>query len=163
MTASRWANIGADAGALHALIERIPAHVAPASIDCVWIFPVRRIASGESTILVVAAFDNDPGRRRVITARFTVTRNRTGTAEVQERIDEHGTAPASAVPRIVQGVLRRMGEDAGAEPLAWQIGGKTERWTALLAESGGRTHPGTTDTAGTDTTHLVAGHGMDYQ
>jgi hypothetical protein len=138
MSSAQWANIGDDAGALHALLERLRSHVAVESMDFLWLFPPRRIAIGESVVVVVAACDEDEGRRRVITARFTVSRNRKGVADVKERVDEHGTAPADAVARIVQGVLRRLGEDAEAEPRAEQINGELDRWDALIVELGGK-------------------------
>lgn len=138
MSSGQWANIGDDEGALHALLERVPAQVAIEQIDYVWIFPPRRVAVGDSVVVVVAAFDEDPERRRVITARFTVSRNRKGIASVTARFDEHGAAPADAVPRIVQGVLRRLGEEAVAEPRAEQIVRSPERWRELVVELGGR-------------------------
>jgi hypothetical protein len=141
MSTAQWANIGDDAGALHALLERVPEQVAVEVIDYVWIFPPRRIAVGESTVVVVGAFDEDPQRRRVITAHYTVARNRKGVADVKARFDEHGSAPEAAVPRIVQGVLRRLGEDAEAEPRSEQIGGDGARWAGLLVELGGRPAP----------------------
>ena len=135
---TQWANIGEDAGALHALVQQVPSHVAIDLIDYVWIFPPRRIAIGESVVVVVGAFAEDTTRRRVITARFTVSRNKKGVAQVTPRFDEHGTAPEPAVARIVQGVLRRLGEDAEAEPREEQIGGDVLRWDALIVDLGGR-------------------------
>jgi hypothetical protein len=150
MSTAQWANIGDDAGALHALVRQVTSQIAVAAIDYVWIFPARKVAAGESVVVVVAAFDEDPERRRVITARFTVSRNRKGAADVRERFDEHGSAPTDAVPRIVQGVLRRLGEDADAEPRAEQISGETQRWNSLIVELGGRPDAGEEAVAGED-------------
>jgi hypothetical protein len=141
LTSTQWANIGEDAGALHALLQQLPRHVAIQLIDCIWIFPARRVAIGESVVIVIAARDADDERRRVMTAHFTVARNRRGAAQVSELFDEHGTAPDSAVPRIIQGVLRRLGEEVGAEPREEQIGGDQARWDALIVELGGRIPP----------------------
>lgn len=135
---TQWANIGEDAGALHALLERITEHVHVPLIDYVWIFPPRRIAVGESIVFVIGAFDDHPDRRRVATAHFTVARNRKGQATVSVRFDEHGTAPGPAVPRIVQGVLRRLGEDADAPPREEAIAGSTDAWHQLILDLGGR-------------------------
>jgi hypothetical protein len=134
---TQWANIGDDPGALHALVERITEHIAVSTIDYVWLFPARRVAVGESIVVVIGAFDEDPDRRRVSTAHFTVARNRKGAASVTAGFAEHGTAPSSAVPRIVQGVLRRLGEDAEAEPREELIAGEQERWDAMIVELGG--------------------------
>jgi hypothetical protein len=137
MSTAQWANIDDDAGALHALLRRVATHVEPGSIDYTWIFPARKVALGESIVIVIGAFDEDPERRRVITARFTISRNRKGVADVKEKVDEHGAAPTDAVPRIVQGVLRRLGEDVDAEPRAEEIGGSADAWNALMVELGG--------------------------
>lgn len=137
MSSAQWANIGDDPGATHALVERIPEHAPIAAIDYLWLFPTRRIAVGESTVVVIGAFDVDPDRRRVSTAHFTVSRDRKGAATVNARFDEHGSAPVAAVPRIVQGVLRRLGEDTEASPRAEQISGRQERWDALIVDLGG--------------------------
>ena len=135
---TQWANIGEDQGALHALIQRIVEHVPVRLIDYIWIFPARRIAIGESTVVVVGAFDEDAARRRVITAHFTVARDKKGQPFVNARFDEHGTAPSGAVPRIVDGVLRRLGEDAAAPPREELVGGSDQQWDALIVELGGR-------------------------
>jgi hypothetical protein len=149
---TQWANIGEDAGALHALIEQIPVHVAFELIDYLWIFPPRRVAAGESVVVVIAGFDDDEARRRVFTLRFTISRNRRGVASVSTRFDEHGAAPAAAVPRIVQGVLRRLGEDADAEPREEQIGGNPGRWFELVSALGGRP-PAAADDAAAELQH----------
>lgn len=137
MSTAQWTNIGEDAGALYALIQRIPDVVPVAGIDYLWIFPPRRVATGESTVVVVGAFDREE-RRRIITALFNVARSRRGIATVSARFDEHGAAPVDAVPRIVQGVLRRLGEDTAAEPRDVLIDGQQSRWDALVTDLGGR-------------------------
>jgi hypothetical protein len=141
MSTAQWANIGDDTGALHALLERVVEQVPIDVMDYVWIFPARRIAIGESVVVVIGAFEADAERRRVITARFTVARNRKGVADVKAHFDEHGTAPVGAVPRIVQGVLRRLGEDTDAEPRAEEIHGDADRWDSLIVDLGGRARP----------------------
>ena len=150
MSTAKWANIGDDPGALHALIERIPEHAPVAAIDYLWLFPARTVAAGESIVVVVGLFDEDAERRRVSTAHFTVARNRKGAATVNVRFDEHGSAPVAAIPRIVQGVLRRLGEDSEAEPREEQVSGEQTRWDELIVELGGA--PRTSDDADDDST-----------
>lgn len=133
----KWANIGEDLGALPALIRDVEDHVPVPLIDVLWVFPARAIAVGESTVLVIAAFADQDDNHRVITARYTVTRNRRGEPQVKVRFDEHGTAPQPAVPRIVEGVLRRLGEDASAEPVEVRVAGSVEAWDAHIRELGG--------------------------
>jgi hypothetical protein len=154
MNTQHWANIGDDEGALHALLGRVRHHVPVDLIDYLWIFPPRRIAAGESIVIVVAAFDHEPVRKRVITAHFTISRNRKGQAFVNARFDEHGSAPGLALTRIVDGVLHRLGEDADTTLHEHQIGGDIECWNALIRGLGGTPHTSTAPihkaTGGTD-------------
>jgi hypothetical protein len=139
MNNPKWANIGEDAGSMHALLERIAERVPVAAIDTVWIFPPRKIAIGESIVVVVAGFaENDEERRRVFTAHFTIARTKKGEATVTMRFDEHASAPVTAVPRIMQGVLRRLGEDIEASPREEAIAGDQDRWDTLIVDLGGR-------------------------
>lgn len=138
MSSQKWANIGDDAGAIHALAERVTERVPVAEIDTIWIFPARRIAAGESIVIVVGAFDADEHRRRVFTAHFTIVRTKKGEPTVTVRFDEHASAPVSAVPRIMQGVLRRLGEDLEASPREAAINGERARWDAMIVDLGGR-------------------------
>jgi len=135
---SKWVNTEPDAGLPHALLEGLARSVPSTTIEDIWLFPTRRIATGESTVFVVAAVADEPDRRRVITARYLVTRDRKGTASVQEKIAEHGTAPTAAVARIVHGVLQRMGEEGEQPPRAVPVERDPERWWALIEELGGR-------------------------
>ena len=151
---TQWANIGDDAGALHALLQRVTEYVSVDLVDDVWIFPPRKTAAGESIVIVVGARGETDDRRRVITAHFTVVRNRKGVPTVTVRFDEHGTAPSAAVLRIVQGVLRRLGEDTEASPREEVVAGSRERWDQLILDLGGRPtppdHAAETDAAATD-------------
>jgi len=138
---SKWANTEPDRGLPHALLERLTQRLPIATIEEIWLFPTRRIAAGESTIFVVAAFEPEPDKRRVITARYTVARDRKGGATVQEFLEEHGIAPAAAITRIVNGVLHRMDEAGEQPPRAARIERDPERWWALIEELGGRRPP----------------------
>ena len=130
MKPSHWVNTAPDEAALPALLRRVAAALPVDSIDEVWIFPTRRAAGAESTVIVVATFDEDD-RRRVHTAHFTATRDRKGAATVQEIIAQHAIAPAGAVARVVEGVMRRLGDDL-ALPHGETIAGDAGRWDALL-------------------------------
>jgi len=138
MNNPKWANIGEDAGSTSALLYNIAERVPIAEIDTLWIFPTRKIAIGESVVVVVAAFDADEHRRRVFTAHFTIARTKKGDATVTMGFDEHASAPVSAVPRIMQGVLRRLGEDIEASPREEALGGDVATWDALIVDLGGR-------------------------
>ncbi len=131
MIRSKWANID-DAGALPALLRRIAERIPPASLDSIWIFPTRRAASAESTVIALSVFDEDRTRRRVGTVHFLVTRDRKGAATVTERIQEYASAPPDAVPRIIDGVLHRLEHEAASPPRLARIEGDPLRWDELL-------------------------------
>jgi hypothetical protein len=151
---TKWANIEDD-GAPHALLRRVAGHVPVDAIDTLWVFPTRRSAGIESTVLVLSAFDTDDAdRRRVGAIRFLVTRDRKGKAAVEEHVFEYARAPAGAIQRVVDGVMRRLGDDASEPPRAHTIDGDADRWRALLRELGGSDAADDADDAG-DAAHTV--------
>ena len=138
---TQWVNTQPDAGALHALLASVAERIGIDSVDQIWIFPTRRIAIGESTVVVFCLFEDDADRRRVLTSRFTVMRDRKGSAKVQDRIDEHGSAPIGSVERVVEGVLRRLGEDIEQPPRNECIDRSSDTWTDLLVDLGAPRQP----------------------
>jgi hypothetical protein len=156
MTLQQWVNAGPDEGAVHALLGRVAQQLPIATIDEVWVFPTRRTSEGESTVIVAAAFDANDERRRVFTFRFVVTRDRRGAATVREHADEFGSAPSHAIARVIEGVLRRLGDDAEVPPKGRAIGGEAERWREWVVELGAG--EGTRAGAG-EGTHAQAGAG----
>lgn len=136
----QWVNIE-DEGAPHALLQRLGQRVPVSNIDTVWVFPTRRSTGLESTVIVCSAFDNGGEKRRVSATRFLVTRDRKGKATVDEQYQEYATAPADTLPRVLDGVMRRLG-DSGAPPGAYPIERDAERWNELLRQLGGTERPG---------------------
>jgi hypothetical protein len=136
-TRQQWVNTEPDEGAPHALLERVALHYPPEILDQLWIFPTRRAAGVESTVVVVAAHGEDPDRRRVATALFAVTRDKKGKPSVSEALEEHALAPADALGRVVDGVLRRLGDEMAAPPRAERIDRDLDRWSALIVDLGG--------------------------
>lgn len=137
MRPRQWVNAGPDEGAVPALLARIAQQLPAASIDEVWVFPTRRVSDGESTVIVIAAFDRSDERRRVFAFRFVVSRNRRGAATVRESSDEFGSAPSHAIVRVIEGVLRRLGDDAEVPPNGRAIGGDETAWWEWVVELGG--------------------------
>lgn len=133
---TQWVNSQPDAGALHALLLTLPSRVPISDIDHLWIFPTRKIAIGESTVVVLSLFEADAERRRVMTARFTVTRDKKGVATVVDKIDEYGAATLDAVSRVVEGVVRRLGEEVEQPPRDEEIGGSADTWKDVMIELG---------------------------
>jgi hypothetical protein len=141
MITQQWVNIEDD-GAMHALLGRLADRVAVSSIDTLWIFPTRRATGIESTVVVIAAFDpQDESRRRVGAVRWLVTRDRKGKATVSEEIHEYARAPIDAVPRVVEGVVRRLGTETAASPREASIEGDAGAWGGLIREFGGTDDP----------------------
>ena len=136
--ATKWVNAGPDEGALHALLDHVTERIPRERIDLLWVFPPRIAAGAESTVMVLAAFDDDPDRRTVATAHFRVTRDRRGRATVTLQMQEHGSAPVGATQRVVDGVLRRLGDEVGRDaPRRAEIRGEADAWWALYQEVGG--------------------------
>ncbi len=133
---TQWVNTQPDAGALHALLLSLPDRIPIPDIDQIWIFPTRKIAVGESTVVVLSLFDADAERRRVMTARFTVVRDKKGAAKVQDKLDEYGTATLDAVSRVVEGVVRRLGEEIELPPRNERVDGNAEQWQTLMIDLG---------------------------
>lgn len=133
---TQWVNTQPDAGALHALLLSLPDRIPIPDIDQIWIFPTRKIAVGESTVIVLSLFDADPERRRVMTARFTVVRDKKGAAKVQDKLDEYGTATLDAVSRVVEGVVRRLGEEIELPPRNECVDGNAGQWQNLMIDLG---------------------------
>lgn len=137
----KWVNTEPDEGALPALLQRMEAQLPADALDALWIFPTRRTSSVESTVVVVACREPDAERRRVYTAHFTVTRDKKGKPAVLENLQEHATAPADALSRVVAGVVRRLGDEAAQPPRHEVIEGDPERFDALIRELGGAPTP----------------------
>ena len=69
----------------------------------------------------------------MITAHLRATRNKRGEPAIETKLDEHATTPPERIPRVIEGVLRRLSEDFAATPPSHaRIDGKDERWRALI-------------------------------
>ena len=130
--APSWLTGRADTGGVPALLERLATSVPPESIDELWLFPTRRVQGIESTVLVLARYTDEADRRRVETVHFKATRNKRGEASVDTQLEDHAIAPADRLTRVIDGVLRRLGDDLAATPRAARISGDPLRWEALI-------------------------------
>jgi hypothetical protein len=136
MISPQWVNID-DEGALHVLLQRLASTVPVDSIDALWILPTRRSTGIESTVVILSVFDSvDPLRRRVGAVRWLVTRDRKGRATVEEQMNEYASAPADALQRIVEGVMRRLGDNSVEPAQPRIIAGDAREWSALLRSLG---------------------------
>jgi hypothetical protein len=120
----------AEPGSLEDLVERLGRRLGVVAIDEVWLFPARKAGAGENTLFVVSAFEEDLDRRRVYTAQFAVSRDSNGAPIVEENIEVQASAPAERVPRVIDGVVRRMADELSVPRYA-RIAGDMSAWQAL--------------------------------
>jgi hypothetical protein len=130
--APSWLIGRADDAGMPALLERLATTVPVQSIDELWLFPTRRIVGVESTVLVLSRYADETDRRSVETVHFKATRNKRGEPAVETLLQDHAVAPADRLTRVIDGVLRRLGDDLSATPRAARISGEAERWEALI-------------------------------
>lgn len=134
INAPTWLTGKADAASLPALLEGLAARLDVSTIDELYLFPTRRVQGVESTVFVFSVHDEED-RRRVITAHLRATRNKRGEPSIDTKLDEHATTPAERIPRVIDGVLKRLSEDfASTPPSHCGIDGSTERWDALIEQ-----------------------------
>jgi hypothetical protein len=105
----------------------------PESLDRLWIFPPRVRGRKEWGLVAATRFHPEvPERRLLFTARYTAERTRTGPV-VDATLSEEGEAPPDRFPRVMDGVVRRGGEELG-EPKEVEIGGDVQRFQDLIEE-----------------------------
>lgn len=132
ITAPSWLTGKADAASLPALLEGLAPRLDVGTIDELYVFPTRRVQGVESTVFVFSVHDAED-RRRVITAHLRATRNKRGEPAIDTKLDEHAITPAERIPRVIEGVLKRLSEDFAATPPSHcVIAGSAERWVALI-------------------------------
>ena len=131
MSAPSWLTGKGDAASMASLAERIGKEVDVATIDELWLFPTRRMAGVESTVFVLALHDHDEWRK-VVTAHVRATRNKRGEPSIEIKLDDHASTPTERLPRVIEGVLRRLGDDfASTPPSHARIDGEADRWREL--------------------------------
>lgn len=118
---------------LQALLHSLAKRVSVERIDQVWLFPPRQSSRSESALVVAAAFNGGDDRRRVLTARYVVRKQEKGASSIEESVVEHAVAPADRLPRVIDGVVRRLDDElADLTPRHESIGGDAGRWQELL-------------------------------
>jgi hypothetical protein len=134
MSAPSWLTGKADAASLPALLEGLPPRIDVSTVDELYVFPTRRVQGVESTVFVFSVYDEED-RRRVITAHLRATRNKRGEPTIETKLDEHATTPADRIPRVIEGVLRRLSEELAATPPSHaRIDRSLDRWKELIEQ-----------------------------
>jgi hypothetical protein len=119
--------------ALAAAVRMLGERLGPESLDRLWIFPPRVRGRKEWGLVAATRFHPEiPERRLLFTAPYSAERTRNGPA-VESTLNEEGEAPPDRFPRVMEGVVRRAGEELG-EPKEVEIGGDPERFRTLLEE-----------------------------
>ena len=134
MSAPTWLTGKADGASLPVLLEGLAPRIDVSTIDELYVFPTRRVQGVESTVFVFSVHEPEE-RRRVITAHLRATRNKRGEPTIETKLDEHATTPPERVPRVIEGVLKRLSEDFAATPPSHcRIDRSPERWHALIEQ-----------------------------
>ena len=130
MSAPSWLTGKADSASMASLLERIREQVDVTTVDELFLFPMRKVSGVESTVFVLSLHEADD-TRRVLTAHVRATRNKRGEPAIETKFDDQGTIPADRIPRVIDGVLRRLKEDFATPPSTARIDGDPARWHAL--------------------------------
>lgn len=119
--------------ALPRTLFRVREELGVDAMDRVWVFPPIRRGRKESGLVVASLhLDDDAGRRRLVTVSYTADR-RGLDLTVESSFTEEGSAPPDMLPRVMEGVVRRAGEDH-TDAREVPIEREAERYEELLGE-----------------------------
>lgn len=101
-------------------------------LDRLWVFPPSRLGRVERGLLVAALLiPEDPERRLLVTLRYTAEETGKGIT-FEPVLQEEGVAPPDRLPRVITGVVRRSGMEAG-DPTELSLGGSPDTYSQWLA------------------------------
>lgn len=131
MSAPSWLTGKADAASLASLVEKLGTQIDITTVDELFVFPMRRVAGVESTVFVLSMHDH-ADTRRVVTAHVRAVRNKRGEPAIETKLDDQAIVPPERIPRVIDGVLRRLKEDFATPPSTASIARSPERWARLV-------------------------------
>lgn len=131
MSAPGWLTGKADAASLAALAERLATQVDVSTVDELFLFPTRRVAGVESTVFVLSMHERDE-LRKIVTAHVRATRNKRGEPAIESTLNEQAIVPIERIPRVIEGVLKRLTADFATPPSTARIQCSAERWHRLV-------------------------------
>ncbi len=103
------------------------------SIDRLWIFPPVRKGRREQGLVAVSTFlDDTEDRRSMVTVAYVAEHTGQGVT-VTPSLTREGDAPPDRFPGVIEGVVRRSGDELG-EPREVEIDGSAARFEELLEE-----------------------------
>ena len=129
--------------ALPRALRHLAEDLGPRALDRLWIFPPHRKGRRESGLIAAGCFrreagegsegdDADQERRRLVTLAYRAEETGKGVT-FEPVVQEEGEAPDDRLPRVIEGVVQRSGEEYG-EPRPVSLGGDPETLEALLEE-----------------------------
>lgn len=101
-------------------------------IDRLWIFPPVRRGRREQGLIAVSTFEEDEGRRGMLTLSYKAEQTGKGVT-VEPTLTDQGEAPPDRFPPVMRGAVRRAGEDA-EEAREVEISASPEKFEALMEE-----------------------------
>jgi hypothetical protein len=117
-------------GALGEALRRLTDRMPPERVDRLWIFPPIRKGRRESGLLAASCFAGSD-RRLLVTLAYRAEETGSGIA-FDASFQEEGEAPDDRLPRVIEGVIQRSGEQLG-EPRSVDLGGVPEALEDLLS------------------------------
>jgi hypothetical protein len=127
---------GSDPGvpeALPRVLIRLRDQLGIPSVDRLWIFPPVRRGRREQGLVAVSTFlDDIEDRRSMVTVAYVAEHTGRGVT-VTPSLTREGDAPPDRFPTVIEGVVRRGGEELG-EPREVEIDGSAARFEELLEE-----------------------------
>jgi hypothetical protein len=119
--------------AIPRVLIRVRDQLGVSSIDRMWIFPPVRKGRREQGLVAVSTFlDEGEDRRSMVTVKYVAEQTGRGVT-VTPALTLEGDAPPDRFPAVIEGVVRRSGEELG-EPREVEIDGAAARFEALLEE-----------------------------
>lgn len=136
MTKGADAAAASDPGVPEAIprtLIRIRDEIGVVLIDRLWIFPPVRRGRREQGLVALSTFlDGSDDRRGLVTAAYAAEHTGRGVS-VTPSVSHEGEAPPDRFPTVIEGVVRRSGDELG-EPREVEIGGEPARFEELLEE-----------------------------
>ncbi|MGD8871725.1 MAG: hypothetical protein PVJ80_09165, partial [Gemmatimonadota bacterium] len=118
--------------ALPRVLIRLRERLGVESVDRLWIFPPSRSGRKEHGLIAVSAFLAGEERRGLVTVSYSAEHTGKGVT-VETSFTEEGEAPPDRFSGVMQGVVQRVGDQAG-EPREIEIGGSPQKYEGLLEE-----------------------------
>lgn len=118
--------------ALPRTLQHLRREVGVERVDRLWIFPPLKNGRRERGLVAVSLFLDEGERRRVLTVSYLAERSGLE-LRVEPSMSEEGDAPPELLPRVMEGVVRRAGQEHG-DPRQVEIEGELPAFQALMDE-----------------------------